>query len=93
MHSLETILSFLALLGCLGLLTQPIIAHQEEWNAKLQLMNGKWHALECSSAADAALSMYVLVQNGHCWAFPYALHPNADPLQLYLGGDSNHYAP
>lgn len=93
MHSLETILSFLGLLACAGILIQPIIAHQQSMETSIDQLQEKWKILHCGAQSDAALSEYVRAKNENCWQFTYALHENANPLSLYLGGDSNHYTP
>jgi hypothetical protein len=92
MHSLETILCLLALLGCLGLLAEPIIAHQAKLAHASKIIQQQNINLRCSTTLDAALSAFVRVQSGACSSYAYALHANANPLSTSLGGDSNHYA-
>lgn len=91
MHTLETILSFVALLACVALLAQPILSQQQQWNEKTKESEIIWKNFMCSAALDAALANFVLAHSNGCLNFSEALHSNPNPFALELGGDSNHY--
>lgn len=92
MHTLETILCLLALMGCMGLLAEPILSHQAKLAQASEAMKSRYEALRCSAEWDYALASFVQTTTRGCVNYAYALHANGNPFTTTMGGDSNHYA-
>lgn len=92
MHSLETILCLLALLGCLGVLAEPILSHQSKLTQANSTIQSHYAALRCSVQLDYALSLFVQTESILCSTYQHAIHSVGNPFATQLGGDSNHYA-